>query len=72
MFALTWAILSTLVLSASAGTKLWDGSFNNYASAADFDKCKWRKFYFFRRPFTDLFVGSWANQVGAYQWVSEL
>lgn len=40
MFALTWAILSALTLGASAGTKIWDGSFNNYASAADFDKCK--------------------------------
>jgi hypothetical protein len=43
MIALTWATLSALILSASAGTKLWDGSFNNYASAADFDKCKSRK-----------------------------
>lgn len=39
MLALSWAVLSALTLGASAGTKLWDGSFNNYASASDFDKC---------------------------------
>ncbi|EEB91913.1 hypothetical protein MPER_09655, partial [Moniliophthora perniciosa FA553] len=36
--ATTFAILASI---ASAGTKLWDGSFNSYASAADFDKWSW-------------------------------
>ncbi|KAF5360863.1 hypothetical protein D9756_004690 [Leucocoprinus leucothites] len=41
MLALAWATLAALTLSVQAGTKLWDGSFNTYASAADFDKWSW-------------------------------
>lgn len=39
MLSLTWAILSALTLSVSAGNKIWDGSFNPFTTATDFDKC---------------------------------
>ncbi|KAG6890833.1 hypothetical protein C0995_003266 [Termitomyces sp. Mi166 len=39
MFAFTWVTLSVFVLAARAGTTLWSGNFNDYATVADFDKC---------------------------------
>lgn len=30
-----------LVAGVQAGTVLWTGSFNSYATSADFDKCEW-------------------------------
>ncbi|KAJ3566032.1 hypothetical protein NP233_g7256 [Leucocoprinus birnbaumii] len=41
MYALSWATLAAFTLGARAGTILWNGSFNNYASASDFDKWSW-------------------------------
>ncbi|EKM79487.1 hypothetical protein AGABI1DRAFT_74560 [Agaricus bisporus var. burnettii JB137-S8] len=41
MLSLTWAILSALTLSVSAGNKIWDGSFNPFTTATDFDKWDW-------------------------------
>jgi hypothetical protein len=69
MLALAWAILSALTLGVSAGTKIWDGSFNSYANASDFDKCMCLC-VLVRCLVTKQLLGSWASQVGSYQWVS--
>lgn len=34
------ASLLLLSIGVQAGTKLWDGSFNAFQTAADFDKCE--------------------------------
>lgn len=34
------ASLAFFLVGAQAGTKIWDGSFNPYNSASDFDKCE--------------------------------
>lgn len=34
-----WAILSILAITAQAGTIVWDGSFNNFNTVSDFEKC---------------------------------
>ena len=39
MVALAWASLSTFVLAARAGTTIWSGNFDYYATVADFDTC---------------------------------
>jgi len=39
MLVLFWITLAALTLSTYAGTRIWDGSFNNFTSAADFDNC---------------------------------
>ncbi|KAH0586244.1 hypothetical protein H2248_007496 [Termitomyces sp. 'cryptogamus'] len=41
MVVLTWASLSVFVLTAWAGTTLWSGDFDYYATVADFDKWSW-------------------------------
>lgn len=42
MLGLSWILLSVLAATgARAGEVVWDGSFNNFASAADFDKCQY-------------------------------
>ncbi|TEB39880.1 hypothetical protein FA13DRAFT_1655421 [Coprinellus micaceus] len=42
MLGLSWILLSVLAATgARAGEVVWDGSFNNFASAADFDKWSW-------------------------------
>lgn len=40
MVALSWVLLSALAGAVHAGTVVWSGSFNPYATVADFDKCK--------------------------------
>lgn len=40
MLGLAWVALS-LFASANAGRVVWDGTFNNFASSADFDKWSW-------------------------------
>ena len=39
MLGLSWVFLSLFAATAYAGDKVWSGSFNNFTSAADFDKC---------------------------------
>ena len=39
MLVVFWITLAALTLSTYAGTRIWDGSFNNFTSAADFDNC---------------------------------
>jgi len=41
MVAFKWALLSAFSVAVQAGTVVWDGSFSNFASAADFDKWSW-------------------------------
>ncbi|KAJ8080507.1 hypothetical protein PM082_017340 [Marasmius tenuissimus] len=41
MFPLAITTFALLASTASAGTKLWDGSFNPYTTPADFDKWSW-------------------------------
>ena len=36
----TVALLSSLLGLAEAGTTIWSGSFNAFATSADFDKCE--------------------------------
>ncbi|KAG6907872.1 hypothetical protein DXG01_007036 [Tephrocybe rancida] len=37
----TWAILSAFTLAARAGTTVWSGNFNSYATSAAFDNWSW-------------------------------
>ncbi|EAU86087.1 hypothetical protein CC1G_07166 [Coprinopsis cinerea okayama7 len=41
MLGLPWVFLSLLAVSANAGRIVWDGSFNNYTTPADFDRWSW-------------------------------
>jgi hypothetical protein len=41
MLGRTWAVLAALTVAARAGKVLWTGSFDSYATGADFDKWSW-------------------------------
>ncbi|KAK7469296.1 hypothetical protein VKT23_003780 [Stygiomarasmius scandens] len=41
MLTVTFGLLSAFVGIVSAGTKVWDGSFNAFTSVSDFDKWSW-------------------------------
>ncbi|THV00837.1 hypothetical protein K435DRAFT_750788 [Dendrothele bispora CBS 962.96] len=41
MLSVTFGLLSAFVGLVSAGTKVWDGSFNPFSSPSDFDKWSW-------------------------------
>lgn len=61
------AYLPLLSASASAGTVLWSGLFNESYTVADFDKCTslsplYSGFAILTKP------GSWASQLPPYQW----
>jgi len=45
MLVIFWVTLSALTLSTYAGTRIWDGSFNNFTSAADFDNCRFSRWH---------------------------
>ena len=48
------ASLALFLVGAQAGTKIWDGSFNPYNSASDFDKCKLRRCVAFINSFSHM------------------
>ena len=71
MISFKWAVLSAFAVAVHAGNVVWDGTFNNFNSASDFDKC-WLPLLVLPLCDVDTFVGSWASQVGTYQWVCDV
>lgn len=63
MRSLTWLI--SLPIVAEAGEVLWSGFFNESATVADFDDCRF--ILEVNRTHSDM-SGSWSNQVGDWQW----
>jgi len=39
MISFKWAILSAFAVAVHAGNVVWDGTFNNFNTVSDFDKC---------------------------------